>query len=143
MIATGAPSCPTAVFVLSVIQLMFSVTAYGAMRQLCYKRGCIITALQFTFTSAHPCCNVLQAGYRRAERVAVLCACRIPLYANSLLLAARKHPNFLAGLQRHLAAFMAESAAKRYALPSMPREVRLPLLPASQVSCCAIHKREM
>lgn len=48
---------------------------------------------------------------------------RIPMYPSSLVLAARKHPNFLQGLQRHLAAFLAESAAKRYALPAMPREV--------------------
>ena len=53
----------------------------------------------------------------------MLVNCRIPLYATSLLLAARKHPNFLQGLQRHLAAFMAEPAAKRYSLPPMPREV--------------------
>jgi len=54
------------------------------------------------------------------------CCCehRIPLYADSLLLAARKHPNFLSGVERHLAAFLAEPAAKRYALPPMPREVR-------------------
>lgn len=55
---------------------------------------------------------------------------RIALYANSLLLAARKHPNFLQGLQRHLAAFMAEPAAKRYSLPPMPRVVLLLLLTA-------------
>lgn len=52
------------------------------------------------------------------------CKHRIPLYPDSLLLAARKHPNFLGGIERHLAAFLAEPAAKRYALPPMPREVR-------------------
>jgi hypothetical protein len=65
--------------------------------------------------------------------------CRIPLYATSLLLAARKHPNFLQGLERHLAAFMAEPAAKRYSLPPMPREVNASSYQCLYVACSKQH----
>ena len=52
------------------------------------------------------------------------CPGRVPQYSAALLLTARKQPNTVAAIQRHFQAFLAEPAAKRYALPAMPREQR-------------------
>lgn len=48
----------------------------------------------------------------------------MPNYPDSLLMTARKNPTTVQHIQRHFAAFLAETAAKRYQLPAMPREQR-------------------
>ena len=51
----------------------------------------------------------------RARPTACPCACRNATYSGALLAAAQAHPKFVEGLERQLAAFVADKAAKRCA----------------------------